>query len=281
MKGSLAAMAEAVRVLVESGVHLRGNLLLTAHGLHESGTNETLESLIRRGVHGDAVIVGELGLDALPLAGMGLTIFEIRISRDGEPIHELNAPSGLPNPLAAGIRAVEILKERSRSLAEEQPPEPGPESIFIGRFSSGDYFNRVPSECVIAGSRRYGPGRRFEDIQQEFDDVAATVAAETGTGVRANVRGNGLGSFRLSADERIVQVVREAHRRVTGKEIGFTTIRTVGNASNFINSADVPAVYYGPRSGTAHSEQERVHLEDLVRVTAVLVRAAAGYLGTA
>ena len=61
MKASLAAMAEAARILCEAGVQLRGDLLLTAHGRHESATNETLISLIEKGVHGDAVIVTELG----------------------------------------------------------------------------------------------------------------------------------------------------------------------------------------------------------------------------
>ena len=72
MKASLAAMAEAARIICEAGVQLEGDLLLTAHGLHESATNETLISLIEKGVHGDAVIVTELGGHNLRSRGWAL-----------------------------------------------------------------------------------------------------------------------------------------------------------------------------------------------------------------
>jgi acetylornithine deacetylase/succinyl-diaminopimelate desuccinylase-like protein len=119
MKASLAAMAEAARVIVEAGVRLRGNLLLTAHGRHESATNETLESLIAKGVHGDAVIVTELGGHTLPIAGMGLAFFTLEISRDGEILHETVAPPETPHPIDASRRALELIHERAHVLAEQ------------------------------------------------------------------------------------------------------------------------------------------------------------------
>src|SRR5262245_3393744 len=134
MKASLAAMAEAARVVVEAGVRLRGDLLLTAHGRHESATNETLAALIRKGVHGDAVIVTELGGHDLPIVGMGLAFFELRIRREGEVMHENIAPAGAPHPILAGGRTLQLLQERSAALAERPVPYVGPETIFIGRF---------------------------------------------------------------------------------------------------------------------------------------------------
>jgi len=278
MKSSLVAMAEAVRVIIDSGIRLKGSLLLTAHGLHESGTNESLEALIRKGIYGDAVIVAELGLPDLPIAGMGLALFEIRITREGEVVHELMALSELPNPLLAGYRLMQLLEEKRQVLTRKQIPHLGSESIFIGKFQSGDYFNRLPNECIIAGTRRYGPARHLDDIHAEFNTLAKQIAKETGTQVKVIINGNGLGSFSLAEDEPIVRIIRKAHAKVTGKNLGFTGIRTVGNVSNFVNSAKVPAVYYGPESGTAHSEQERVALDELVRVTKVYVQAILDYL---
>lgn len=281
MKASLVALAEAVRVIVESGVRLKGQILLTAHGQHESGTNETIEALIRKGIHGDAVIVAELGLPDLPIAGMGLVIFEVRLTREGEVVHELNFKAGTPNPLLAGYRLLQLLQEKNKELAAIPIPYLGAESVFVGKFQSGDYFNRVPTECVVAGSRRYGPDRKFADIQAEFEALARRIEQEAGVKVNLSLRGNGLGSFRLKEDERIVQVIRAAHAAVTGRKIGFTGIRTTGNASNFINSAGVPAVYYGPPSISAHSANERVELKELVRVTKVYVHAILEFLGVA
>src|SRR5207247_2298715 len=36
MKGNIASLLEALRALVESGVRLKGDILVTSHGLHES-----------------------------------------------------------------------------------------------------------------------------------------------------------------------------------------------------------------------------------------------------
>ena len=81
-----------------------GDLLLTAHGRHESATNETLISLIEKGVHGDAVIVTELGGKDLPITGMGLVFWELRIAGDEEGIHETVAEVGAPHAVMAGYR---------------------------------------------------------------------------------------------------------------------------------------------------------------------------------
>ena len=158
MKASLAAMAEAARVIHGAGIQLDGDLLLTAHGRHESATNETLISLIEKGVHGDAVIVTELGGKDLPITGMGLVFWELRIEGDEEGIHETVAEAGAPHAVMAGYRSVQLLQEKAAELAGIRHPYLGAESIFIGRFQGGDYYNRMPASCTVAGTRRFGPG---------------------------------------------------------------------------------------------------------------------------
>jgi len=279
MKASLAAMAEAARVIVESGARLRGDLLLTAHGRHESATNETLKSLIAKGVHGDAVIVTELGGHDLPIVGMGLALFDLRISRPGEILHENVAPPGTPHPLLAGVRAVQLLQERAQVLAQHSIPRLGPETIFIGRFQSGDYFNRLPTECHVAGTRRFGPGRSLDDVRAEFDALARRITEETGAQVEVSL--DGVEGFSTAEDERIVRVIRRAHQRVTGQELPLTGTRTAANAPHFVRLAGVPAVYYGTIYRTAHSDQERVPLAEVVRAAKVYVHAILEYLGEA
>jgi LysW-gamma-L-lysine carboxypeptidase len=61
MKGPDAAMVAAVRLLRAHDQPIAGRVLITLHGKHESGGNEPLHALIARGIHGDAVITGELG----------------------------------------------------------------------------------------------------------------------------------------------------------------------------------------------------------------------------
>ena len=74
MKGGLAAIAHAVRALLEAQVPLAGGLLVTAHGLHEApgGDQRTLRSILSKGVRGDAALVAELSHYDLPIAAKGM-----------------------------------------------------------------------------------------------------------------------------------------------------------------------------------------------------------------
>ena len=279
MKASLAAMAEAARIICAAGVPLGGDLLLTAHGLHESATNETLISLIGKGVHGDAVIVTELGGHNLPIAGMGLAFWEIRIQGNEESIHETVTPTGTPHPLMAGHLAVGLLQEKAAELAQDELPYLGTESIFIGRIQGGDYYNRLPTSCVIAGTRRFGPKRSLEEIRQEFDQLAVRVAEESGAQV--DVWLDGVPGYQIDENERLAKVIRDSHLQVTGQELPLEGTRAAANVPHFVHWGNVPALYYGASYLTAHSDHERVELAQVVRATKVYIHAILAYLGVA
>ena len=279
MKASLAAMAEAARILCEAGVQLRGDLLLTAHGRHESATNETLISLIEKGVHGDAVIVTELGGKDLPITGMGLVFWEIRIAGDEEGIHETVAAAGAPHALMAGHRAVQLLQEKAAELARIQHPYLGAESIFIGRFQGGDYFNRMPAACVIGGTRRFGPGCSLDEIRAEFAQLAGRLQAESGAEV--DVWLDGIEGYRVDENEKLAKALLRSHQRVTGAKLPLAGTRAAANVPHFVHLAHVPALYYGASYLTAHSDHERVELAQVVRAAKVYIHAILAYLGVA
>lgn len=279
MKASLAAMAEAARVLREAGIQLKGDLLLTAHGRHESATNETLISLIEKGVHGDAVIVTELGGKDLPITGMGLAFWELRIAGDEEGIHETVADAGAPHAVMAGHRTVQLLQEKAAELADIQHPYLGAESIFIGRFQGGDYFNRMPASCVIGGTRRFGPGYSLTKIREEFASLAAQVQEESGAEVEVWL--DGIEGYSVDENERLAEALLLAHQQVTGEELPLAGTRAAANVPHFVHLAHVPALYYGASYLTAHSDYERVELAQVVRATKVYIHAILAYLGIA
>ena len=279
MKASLAAMAEAARIIRGAGVQLGGDLLLTAHGRHESATNETLISLIEKGVHGDAVIVTELGGKDLPITGMGLVFWELRIAGDDEGIHETVAEEGAPHAVMAGHRAVQLLQEKAAELADIRHPYLGAESIFIGRFQGGDYFNRMPAACVIAGTRRFGPGCSLDAIREEFEALASRVQEESGAEVEVWL--DGIEGYSVEESERLAQVLLRGHQQVTGRELQLAGTRAAANVPHFVHLAHVPALYYGASYLTAHSDHERVELAQVVRATKVYIHAILAYLGVA
>jgi len=280
MKGGLAAMAEAARVIAESGVRLKGDLLLVAHGLHEApdGHGEDLLDLVRRGIKGDAVIITELASDTLPVVGLGQAAFDFTITRPGESSHELLTPPGTPHPILAAVRLVNLIQARHAELAKSPIPYVGPESFFVGIFQGGDFYNRWTNSCKVMGTRRYGPENSYANVLDEIRAMAAQVERETGAGVALNLIPVRDG-FRVTENEALVVALRGAYRQVTGRELPLVGSRMVGDAAIFTKEGRVPAVYHGPGGQGAHADLESVAVADLVRAARVYVLTALDYVG--
>ncbi|MBM3241475.1 M20 family metallopeptidase [Candidatus Poribacteria bacterium] len=279
MKSSLAAIAEMARVFVESSAQFKGEILITVHGLHEApwGKNETLRSLIEKKIFGDAAVVGELGGTFLPIVGKGLTIFEFIITREGPVLHETMVSPDIVNPIWAGHRLLEILRDKVAPLTQEFYEYVGPDSLFIGIFESGDFYNRVTQKCRIVGTRRHTPKRTVDDVRSELEAVAQQMQQEMKVKVVLNLQ-RMEEAFQLSKDEKIVKAIRQAYLEVTGKDLPYGGTSTIANGTHLLQWAKVPSVCHAVNSTTAHADLEFVHLEDIVRATEVYIATAVNFL---
>jgi len=279
MKGALAAEIEAVKLLRAAGLPERGNVLITFHGLHEEGRSAPLHRLIERGIHGDAVIIGELGSPAeLVTSGRGLTFWDMEISRPGEPVHEQNAPADTVHP----VRTARVLLDRLLDLADALAAgraEPGG-SLVIGQVNAGDYYNRVPNRALISGTRRHHADANLEQVRDQLVELAQAVARETGATIEPRIHSL-IEAYEISPDERIARALRRANFDITGQAMASVPSRAVGNAADFVREAGIPAVYYGCNYATAHSDEETVALADLARVAAVFAMTTAYFLDAA
>lgn len=283
MKGGLAAATEAVRAIQAAGVRLKGDLIVSTHGLHElpGGHGEDLTARVARGIHGDAAIVTECGSDTLPVAGVGQALVEITIRRDGEVTHENSTAPGTPHPIYAGARLVQLIEARHRELAATtNVPYAGPESFFVGEFQAGDFFNRFPVEARIVGTRRYAPGRRFEDVVAEVQALCDRVAAETGTHISL-VMTKGRDGFLVDPADPLVVAVRDAYQAVTGQALPLGGLRSVADASIFNQVGGIPALYHGPGGRGHHADEEAMPIAELERAARVLALTALTFCGVA
>ena len=278
MKGGVAA--EAVRAIQDAGLRLKGDVLLTAHGLHEAptGHGEDLTARMRSGPKGDAALIAEGASDALLIAGLGMGIFEIEVSRDGESIHENSAPRGTPNPLLAAARLVGLFEARDAERARDDLPWTGPESYFVGVLQGGDFYNRVPTSCRIVGTRRYAAERSFEEVSAEIDTLARKVEADTGARVDVRFTKTRDG-FRLREDEPLVKALGRAYADATGQQLPVVGWRSVADAPVFNKEGRIPATYHSPGGEGAHADVESVPIDGLVRAARVYLLTAAYFCG--
>jgi acetylornithine deacetylase/succinyl-diaminopimelate desuccinylase-like protein len=278
MKGGLSCAAE-VASLLAAECNFPGHLSIVAIGLHEApgGRGQDLESLLTSGVlSADSAIVCEAGSRSLPIAQMGCALFELVVRRRGLAVHELAAfADGVPNPILAAATIAKALATENQRLGEINNILTGPETFFIGELHGGDFYNRMPVECRLVGTRRWIPGRLFVDVEAELRELVRCCELEPAFTVDVELS-EIRPSYDISAEHDLVISLREGYRAVTGSDLSLTGSRLVADGSIFARHG-IPAVYHGPEGDGAHGDVERVPIAELERAAKVYLYTLSQY----
>jgi succinyl-diaminopimelate desuccinylase len=278
MKGGLAIMAEAARVLVETGFAFGGRLLLTAHGWHEApfGHGQDVRELIRRGHVGNAALVAEGAPDSIAVAGRGMAIYTATLRRAGDVCHENAVPPATPHPLFAAGRLLQRIEHLRADLARCTHALLEPESIFVGQVHGGDFYNRFPTVAVITGTRRWHPERSFRDVQTELAGIAQEVArdARMDVDVQWQLVRDG---YAVPTDSPIVRAARYAFRRVKGVDPDIGGYASVGDAATLAREGNCHALWFGPNAHGAHGDLESIAVSEMVERTRMFLAATVAY----
>jgi succinyl-diaminopimelate desuccinylase len=278
MKGGVAAVVEALRVLRDLIALSAGGVLFTAHDLHEApwGFGQQLDQLIRDGVVGDAVLLPEPLTDHLPVAGRGAATWKVTIRRNGPPVHEVVRPSDEPNVLAAGAEFVCRLTRLNERLSHNTDPLAGAASVFIGQFHGGEIYNQYPQECRLEGTRRWLPGTSRAEVEQEFRRLLDDLAQETRATIAADFRSI-RDAFELNQSDPLVAVFQSAYETISGRPLPTGPKAFVDDGNSFYALRGIPAITHGPRSGGQHTVHEWVSIDDLERIAHLYALTAALY----
>jgi acetylornithine deacetylase/succinyl-diaminopimelate desuccinylase-like protein len=266
MKAGTIAAAEALLALRDADALESGGILLTAHDLHETpwGDGRQLNAMIRAGYVGDAVLLPEYLNEVLPVIGRGGLTWKVTLGRTGPPIHEVMRPVE-PNVIAAGAELIRRLLALDAELHAKRDPLAGPESLFIGQVHSGEIFNQYPQVCRLEGTRRWLPGTRQADVEQQFRDAVNEVAIATGTASEIEMclmRD----AFLLDQNHPFVSIFQSAYESLSEKSLPIGAKPFCDDGNSFWSLANVPAITHGPRAGGAHTLNEWVSIDDLARV---------------
>lgn len=282
MKGGIAAALEALRVLGTLDALPAGRVLFTAHDHHEGpwGDGRQVRAMIREGLVGDAVMLPEYLAGPLPVAGRGLAIFRATIRRDGEPVHEVLRPPGTPDVVAAGAQLVNRLHTWNEKLEQNSHPLVGHDSSFVGNMQAGEIYNQSPTECLVQGTRRWVPPSGSAAVQDEFSQLLAEVAAETGTAINVEFAVQG-GAYQIDSDGRLVNAFQQAYTALAGAPLPLGAKPFVDDGNIYASEAGIPALTHGPAATGAHTLHEAAPVEELVRVAKVYALTAVAFCGEA
>jgi acetylornithine deacetylase/succinyl-diaminopimelate desuccinylase-like protein len=267
MKGGVAAMCEALRILRDSGLFKFGKIILTAHDHHEApwGDGRQVKALIDQGYVGDGVLIPEYLSHCLPVLGRGMAIFEVSIKREGIPVHEVQGGLEQPSVIAAGADLITRFRELDKQLTKLTHPLGARESIFIGQVSSGEIYNQSPTEFKLQGTRRWLPGTLRDYVEKQFQDILKEVGKEKGIQVKGEFNSL-LDPYELNEDHPLLPAFQSAYEEIAGRSIPLGAKPFLDDGNNFIAKAGIPAITHGPDAIGAHTVNEEVSLDELKRV---------------
>jgi acetylornithine deacetylase/succinyl-diaminopimelate desuccinylase-like protein len=280
MKGGIAAAVEAMRALRDADALSGGSTLLTAHDLHETpwGDGSQVDGLIDAGYLGDAVLLPEYLCTPLPIIGRGLSVLNIEVKRAGEPVHEVLGGIEQPSVIGAGAEIVKRFEALDVELSQKTHPMAGRESMFLGQVSAGEIFNQSPTELHLAGTRRWLPGTSPADVERQYHDILAEVAAERGVDITGRFQ-MARDAMEINPGDPFVAAFQAAHMAATGSELPIGAKPFVDDGNTFVSHGRIPAITHGPDAKGAHTLHEEVPIDELVRVANVYALTAVAFCG--
>ncbi|MEW5868622.1 MAG: ArgE/DapE family deacylase [Chloroflexota bacterium] len=269
MKGSLAAMLAAAKALVDAGVELGGDLILTGVADEEFASLGTADILRR--YRADAAIVTEPTDLALGLAHRGFIWYEIETF--GRAAHGSRYNEGIDAILHMG-RFLERLEKLEKEL-RLRPPHPlaGPPSLHASLIKGGSEWSIYPAHCTLQVERRTSPGETLAQVTQEFQSILDELARQD-PAFRATLRQDlDRSPFEVSPQAPIVASLQNVMQRRFNRPPAVVGASFWTDAA-LLADAGIPSVLLGPIGGGLHSAEEWVELESVASLAQILADAA-------
>jgi acetylornithine deacetylase/succinyl-diaminopimelate desuccinylase family protein len=280
MKGALACMMTAMRLLRDLRIPLKGDVIFTGV-INEEDRSEGAEYLVRHGPRADRCVVGEpTGLQIMAgHRGLEWLAFEFmgKAAHGGAPQEGINAIS----MAARFIRRVE--EQLMPEMAKRVHPVIGPAVMNFGVIRGGVQPSTVADRCTLQIDRRWIPQESLEQMLGEYQQIIDGLVQEDPafcckmTRMDSNIATLDHRPMEIPLDDPLVTALRAV---LSG--MGITPrISAFGgwtDASLISNYAHIPCVVFGPGDlAVAHSRCEYAPVEELRKATLAYALLAADY----
>ena len=170
-----------------------------------------------------------------------------------------------------------MIEKYNKKWALKPYKDLGTQTMFIGEFKGGDYFNRLPKECYINGTIRFNPGKTLKQVISDIDGLISDVYTPNDLEVKSDINFVGEG-FSVNEDEDLVIAIRESYKYLTGQNLKSEGMIAVADASKVVNYGKLPAIYFGTGLKSAHSNNENISLKGIVKQCKVVLGAILYYM---
>jgi acetylornithine deacetylase len=292
MKGGLAGVLFALKVLHDYGVQLPGDVIVQSVVGEEVGEAGTLECC-RRGYRADFALVADTS--GCQIQGQGGVITGWIIVESPETYHDamrrrmIHAGGGLHGASAIEkmMKLIQGLQELERhwAVTKSYPGfPPGANTINPAVIEGGRHAAFVADQCRLWITVHFYPHENHEQVAKEIEDHLLRVAQgdpwlrdhpprfEWGGQSMIEDRGEIFPSLAIDPEWPGIHVLKQAHQHIFKDAPQISMSPTVTDGG-WLGQAGIPTVIYGPGDlKEAHAVNESLDLDQLVQFTQVMVR---------
>jgi acetylornithine deacetylase/succinyl-diaminopimelate desuccinylase len=267
MKGQLACMMVAMRLLRDLNVPLKGDIIFTGV-INEEDRSEGTEFLVRNGPHADRCVVGEPTGLAIMAGHRGLEWLEFEFT--GKAAHGGTPHKGV-NAISMAARFIRRVEEKLMpELAKRVHPLIGPAVMNFGVIKGGTQPSTVADRCTLEVDRRWLPMERLDRVLGEYTDIIQELESEVPnfhcqmTRMESNMATMDHMPMEIALDDPLVEDLKTALVEVGIAEVQLAAFGGWTDASLISNFAHIPTLVFGPGDlSVAHSRCEYVPVEEL------------------
>lgn len=275
MKSGIASMCVAALRAFES---LRGRAkrqIIIAAVTDEEYESLGTRALIDSGVSAECAIITEPTRLAICPAHRGFVWAEIEFT--GRAAHGSRYDIGVDAIRHAGLVLAELDELETVTLHGRTHPLLGRASVHASTISGGVGISTYPDRCVLAIERRTIPGETADAILAEIEAVCGRVAArrpELSVSVRL------IGAQLPSDVARDAPVVKAVERALRAEDLPAPVEGlSAWTDAALLNDAGIATICFGPGDiALAHSAEEFVPVDEIIRATDVLTRVASDWM---
>jgi acetylornithine deacetylase/succinyl-diaminopimelate desuccinylase-like protein len=295
MKGALACYFEAVRALIDSGLRLRGDVIVAAvvgeiektqwgeefRGRDYRGYAAGSRHLVTHGVVPDVCVLGEPTEQRIVLGHYGAMWCRVGVA--GPFVHTAFS-EGLLHENSI-VRAREVLDHVLDWIAqwEERASYRDVRGVVnVGAVRGGFPWrlSRTPGRTDLFLDVRVPPTMPMQDARRAFDELVRDVRRRhPDWGIDSDVYLTAPGA-EIEDDHPLVEAIDRGHSTVFGAHPERDAVRWFSDASA-LTRYGVATVNYGTSSGLPGPEGENLDVEGLVRIAKVYALVAADVCGVA
>ncbi len=276
MKGGIAAMLSALELIDEAGIELEGELIFESVPDEEGSTMGTL-ACCQKGYRADAALIPEPTDMKIQLALRGgvsgkVTVFGRAGHADRTQPHF--SEGGAVNAITKSMKIVQALDELNvewRLRPDKRHKYLDPDIVIPTMIRGGEWFVMYPERVEIDFTTDFIPGTT--DLWRELEEkIQAVAAADPWMKIRPpklEQTDTLLYGAEVDEGEPIVATAAEI-LEMLGCPAELTGSGGLTDAVHLINYAKVPTISIGPRSGTAHMNDEYIEIEELVHLTKII-----------